>query len=67
MLTVAVSIPSEAALIHTLHEGAQGTAKALYSSRPGCLEWSPEGLHDKSVSLKPITDEILKLMEKKMN
>ena len=31
----------------------------------GVCEWSPEGLHDKSVSLIPNTDEILKLVKKK--
>ena len=31
----------------------------------GVCEWSPEGLHDKSVSLIPNTDEILKFMKKK--
>ena len=33
----------------------------------GVWEWSFEGLHDKSVSLTPNTDEILKLVKKKMN
>ena len=33
----------------------------------GVSEWSPEGLHDKSASLIPNTDEILKLVKKKMN
>ena len=33
----------------------------------GVCEWSPEGLHGKSVSLIPNTDEILKLVKKKMN
>ena len=33
----------------------------------GVCEWSPEGLHDKSVSLIPNTDEILKLVKKKIN
>ena len=32
----------------------------------GVGEWSPEGLHDKSVSLIPNTDEILKLVKKQM-
>ena len=31
----------------------------------GVCEWSPEGLYDKSVSLIPHTDEILKLVKKK--
>ena len=40
-------------------------SKAIYSSRPASVcEWSPEGLHDKSVSLIPITDAILKLVKK---
>ena len=34
---------------------------------PGVSELSPEGLHDKSVSLVQNTDEILKLVKKKMN
>ena len=42
------------------------TAKAFYSSL-GVCEWSPEGLYDKSVSWIPNTDEILKLVKKKMN
>ena len=33
----------------------------------GASEWSPEGLHDKRVSWIPNTDEILKLVKKKMN
>ena len=33
----------------------------------GVCEWSPEGLYDKNVSLIPNTDEILKLVKKKMN
>ena len=33
----------------------------------GICEWSPEGLYDKSVSLIPNTDEILKLVKKRMN
>ena len=33
----------------------------------GVTEWSPEGLHDKSVSLILNTDEILKFVKKKMN
>ena len=33
----------------------------------GVCEWSPEGLYDKSVSLIQNTDEILKLVKKKMN
>ena len=33
----------------------------------GVCEWSPEGLYDKSVSLILITDEILKLVKKKLN
>ena len=39
------------------------------STAPGLVvcEWSPEGLHDKSVSWIPNTDEILKLLKKKMN
>ena len=37
------------------------------SKAPGLsvCEWSPEGLQDKSVSLIPNTEEILKLMKKK--
>ena len=31
----------------------------------GVCGWSPEGLHDKSVSLIPNTDEILKIYEEK--
>ena len=31
----------------------------------GVCEWSHEGLYDKSVSLKPNTDEILKLVKNK--
>ena len=34
---------------------------------PGVCEWSPEGLHDKGVSLIPNTDTILKLVKKKIN
>ena len=33
----------------------------------GVCEWSPEGLYYKTVSLIPNTDEILKLVKKKMN
>ena len=33
----------------------------------GVCEWSPEGLHDKSVFWIPNTDEILKFVKKKMN
>ena len=33
----------------------------------GVCEWSPEELYIKSVSLIPNTDEILKLLKKKMN
>ena len=44
-----------------------GPAKAFYSSRPGVGEWSPEGLHDKTVSWIPNTDEILKLLKKKID
>ena len=33
----------------------------------GVCEWSAEGLYDKSVSLIPNTDEILKLVKKKVN
>ena len=33
----------------------------------GVSEWSPEGLYDKSVSLIPNADEILKLVKKKIN
>ena len=44
-------------------------ALAKPSTAPGLgvCEWSPEGLYDKSVSLIPNTDEILKLVKKKMN
>ena len=40
-----------------------------HSTAPGLgvCEWSPEGLYDKSVSLIPNTDEILKLLENKVN
>ena len=31
----------------------------------GVCEWSPEGLHDKSVSLIPNTDKIIKFVKKK--
>ena len=34
------------------------------STAPVC-EWSPEGFYDKSVSLKPNTDEIIKFVKKK--
>ena len=34
---------------------------------PGVCEWSPEELYDKSVPLILNTDEILKLVKKKMN
>ena len=34
---------------------------------PGCCKWSSEGLYDKRVSLIPNTDEIIKLVKKKMN
>ena len=39
------------------------------STAPGLIvcERSPEGLYDKSVSWVPDTDEILKLVKKKMN
>ena len=42
-------------------------AEPRLSTAPGLgvCEWSPEGLHDKSVSWIPNTDEILKLLEKK--
>ena len=33
----------------------------------GVCEWSSEGLYDKSVSLIPNTDQILKSVKKKMN
>ena len=33
----------------------------------GVCKWSPEGLYNKSVSLIPNTDEILKLVKKKIN
>ena len=33
----------------------------------GVCEWSPEGLYDKTVSLIPNTDEILKFVKIKMN
>ena len=33
----------------------------------GVCEWSPEGLYNKTVSWIPNTDEILKLLKKKMN
>ena len=42
-------------------------AWARPSAAPGLGVWSPEGLYDKSVSLIPNTDEILKLVKKKMN
>ena len=44
-------------------------ASPMPSTAPGLgvCEWSPEGLYDKSVSLIPNTDEILKLVKKKVN
>ena len=44
-----------------------GSDKPRPSTAPGLgvCEWSPEGLNDKSVSLIPNTDEILKLVKKK--
>ena len=39
--------------------------QGLLQLRLGVCEWSPEGLHDKSVPLIPNTDEILKLAKKK--
>ena len=33
----------------------------------GVCEWNPEGLYDKTVSWIPNTDEILKLVQQKMN
>ena len=41
-----------------------GTAKASTAPGLGVYKWSPEGLHDKSVSLIPNTDEILIIEEK---
>ena len=44
------------------------SVKALYTVQGlGVCECSPEGLHDNSVSWIPNTDEILKLLKKKMN
>ena len=45
-----------------------GTVSMPYTAPGlGVRDWSPEGLYDKSVSLIPNTDEILKLVKKKMN
>ena len=54
--------------LHCAIRGAQGVLPRP-STAPGLdvCEWSPEGLYDKSVSLKLNTDEILKLVKKKMN
>ena len=51
------------------HLGARTRALPRLSTAPGLdvCEWSPEGLYDKSVSLIPNTDEILKFVKKKMN
>ena len=53
---------------HTKTRSAQ-RAEPRPSTAPvlGVCEWSPEGLHDKSLSLIPNTDEILKLVKKKIN
>ena len=47
----------------------EAAAKPRPSTAPGLgvCEWSPEGLYDKSVSLILNTDEILKLVKKKIN
>ena len=44
------------------------TSQTRASKAPGqgVCEWSPEGLYNKSVSLIPNTDEILKLVKEKM-
>ena len=46
----------------------EATPSIQVSTAPGLgvCEWSPEGLKDKSVSLIPITDEILKFVKKKL-
>ena len=53
--------------VSQFHCCRQGAAQRL-STAPGLgvCEWSTEGLHDKSVSQIPNTDEILKLLKKKM-
>ena len=51
-----------------LYCGAQGVLPRP-STAPGLgvCEWSLEGLYDKSVSLIPNTDKILKFVKKKKN
>ena len=50
------------------HEEPNGEQPRPSTARGlGVCEWSPEGLYDKSVSWIPNTDEILKLLNKKMN
>ena len=54
---------------HIIHRHLYKWTVPRPSTAPGLgvCEWSPEGLYDKSVSLIPNTDEILKLVNKKMN
>ena len=51
----------------TNHPIQSGTIRPFTAPGLGVCEWSPEGLYDKSVSLIANTDEILKLVKKKMN
>ena len=53
-------MPHKAFIIITRPVPRLSTAPGL-----GVCEWGPEGLHDKSVSLIPNSDEILKLVKKK--
>ena len=48
--------------VHACGQSRPSTAPGM-----GVCEWSPEVLYDKSVSLIPNTDEILKLVKKKLN
>ena len=50
------------AINHRRSEPRPSTAPGL-----GVCEWSPEGLKDKSISLIPNIDEILKFVKKKIN
>ena len=55
--------------IDWLHPHPHAWAVPRPSTAPGLgvCEWSPEGLHDKSVSWIQNTNEILKFVKKKMN
>ena len=57
------------ATFYSLHLGGDDRTLPRPATAPGlCVsEWSPEGLYDKCVSWIPNTDEIFKLLKKKIN